>query len=92
MLGMLRTFRRSGPTAALVSWAAGLFAFWFTNYGLDGVELQIQIVSPVATSLVLYVLVGLLKPEDTPERDAVLDRINTDAPEDAPAPAVQPRG
>ncbi|GGQ04415.1 sodium:solute symporter family protein [Streptomyces roseolilacinus] len=92
MLGMLRAFRRSGPTAALVSWAAGLFAFWLTNYGLDGVELQIQIVSPVATSLVLYVLVGFLKPEDTPERDAVLDRINTDAPEDAPAPAAQPRG
>ncbi|UUS31592.1 MULTISPECIES: sodium:solute symporter family protein [Streptomyces] len=79
MLGLLRPFRRSGPTAALVSWAAGLFAFWLTNYGLDGVELQIQIVSPVATSLVLYVLLGHLKPEDTPERDAVLDRINTEA-------------
>ena len=36
MLGLLRTFRKSGPTAALVSWAAGLLAFCFTNYNLDG--------------------------------------------------------
>ncbi|MEU9486439.1 sodium:solute symporter family protein [Streptomyces decoyicus] len=78
LLGMLRFFRRSGPTAALGSWAAGLFAFWLTNYGLSGVQLQIQIVSPVATSLVLFVLLGFVRPEDTPERDAVLARINSD--------------
>ncbi|MFC8505704.1 sodium:solute symporter family protein [Streptomyces sp. NPDC057411] len=75
MLGLLKTFRKSGPTAALVSWAAGLLAFWLTTYGLDGVELQIQIVSPLATSLVLYVLIGYVKPEATPERDALLDRL-----------------
>lgn len=78
MLGLLRTFRKSGPTAALSSWAAGLLVFWLTNYGLDGVELQIQIVSPLATSLVLYVLIGYVKPEDTPERDALLERLGTD--------------
>ncbi|MCB5911276.1 sodium:solute symporter family protein [Streptomyces pinistramenti] len=77
LLGMLRSCRKSGPTAALVSWAAGLFAFWLTNYGMSGLQLQIQIVSPVATSLVLYLVIGLLKPEDTPERDAVLARINS---------------
>jgi hypothetical protein len=33
---------------------------------------------PLAVSLVLYVLVGYLKPEDTPERLAVIERINTD--------------
>lgn len=81
MLGMLRIFRTCGPTAALVSWAAGLFAFWLTNYGLDGVQLQIQIVSPLATSLVLYALIGFVKPEDTPERDAVLARIDSDGDE-----------
>ncbi|MFK0264673.1 sodium:solute symporter family protein [Streptomyces angustmyceticus] len=79
LLGMLRPFRRSGPTAALGSWAAGLLAFWLTNYGLNGVQLQIQIVSPVATSLVLFALLGFVRPEDTPERDAVLARINADA-------------
>jgi Na+/proline symporter len=89
MLGLLRTFRRSGPTAALVSWAAGLFAFWLTNYGLDGLELQTQIVSPLATSLVLYVLIGFVRPEDTPERDAVLDKLHSD--DGSPAAAVPER-
>ncbi|CAM5541274.1 hypothetical protein SFUMM280S_02617 [Streptomyces fumanus] len=29
-------------------------------------------------SLVLYVLIGFLKPEDTPERLAIIERVNTD--------------
>ncbi|MEV0368418.1 sodium:solute symporter family protein [Streptomyces sp. NPDC050636] len=77
LLGMLPVFRKSGPTAALTSWAAGLFAFWLTNYGLSDIQLQIQIVSPVATSLVLFILIGLIKPEATDERDALLARINS---------------
>ncbi|MEV6245738.1 sodium:solute symporter family protein [Streptomyces sp. NPDC051742] len=95
MLGLLRTFRKSGPTAALVSWASGLFVFWLTNYGLDGIELQIQIVSPLATSLVLYVLIGFIRPEDTPDRDALLDKLHSDdgSPAGAAAsiPAQTPR-
>ncbi|MFI9026550.1 sodium:solute symporter family protein [Streptomyces sp. NPDC053560] len=88
LLGMLPVFRRSGPVAALTSWAAGLFAFWLTNYGITGVSLQIQIVSPVAVSLVLFALIGLVKPEDTPERDAVLARINSDGDGDGPGGAA----
>ncbi|WP_030617023.1 sodium:solute symporter family protein [Streptomyces sclerotialus] len=88
LLGMLPLFRRSGPVAALVSWAAGLFAFWLTNYGIADVSLQIQIVSPVAVSLVLFVLIGLVKPEDTPERDAVLARINSGGDDDGPEGAA----
>ncbi len=83
MLGLLRRFRQSGPTAALGSWAAGLIAFFFLNYQIDGtartdVALQWQVSVPLAISLVLYILIGFLKPEDTPERDAVIARINTD--------------
>ncbi|MFC6067744.1 sodium:solute symporter family protein [Streptomyces ochraceiscleroticus] len=88
LLGMLPLFRRSGPIAALTSWAAGLFAFWLTNYGIADVSLQIQIVSPVAVSLVLFVLIGLVKPEATPERDAVLARINSDGDDDGPGAAA----
>ncbi|MFF9865212.1 hypothetical protein ACF1G0_07290 [Streptomyces sp. NPDC013953] len=51
---------------------------------MDGVELQIQIVSPVATSLLLYVPIGFVRPEDTPERDRVLDRLHSDAGGPAP--------
>ncbi|MFE9450744.1 sodium:solute symporter family protein [Streptomyces sp. NPDC006739] len=83
MLGLLRRFRRSGPTAALTSWAAGLLAFWLVNYPINwnvhgGVPLQYQVSVPLAVSLVLYIVVGYLRPEDTPERLAVIERINTD--------------
>jgi hypothetical protein len=33
---------------------------------------------PLAVSLFLYILIGFLKPEDTPERLAIIERINTD--------------
>ncbi|MFV8187474.1 sodium:solute symporter family protein [Streptomyces sp. AF1B] len=91
MLGLLRQFRRSGPTAALVSWAMGLLAFWLVNYPISwnvdgGVPLQYQVSIPLAVSLVLYILVGYLKPEDTPDRLGVIERINTD--DDSAAVAV----
>ncbi|MGP3949255.1 sodium:solute symporter family protein [Streptomyces sp. 7N604] len=78
MLGMLRPFRRSGPTAALISWAMGLVAFYVLNYQVDGVELQWQVAAPLAVSLFLYVVIGFIRPEDTPERDEILARINSD--------------
>jgi hypothetical protein len=95
MLGLLRPFRRSGPTAALTSWAVGLFAFWLVNYPIHwnidgGVPLQYQVSIPLAVSLVLYVVVGYLKPEDTPERLAIIERINTDGDDDAGAAAAIP--
>ena len=105
MLGLLRRFRKSGPTAALVSWAAGLLAFYLTNYNFDGsvkttVALQYQVALPLAISLVLYIVIGFLKPEDTPERDALIERINTDGDGSVgsrrdgsgaePAPATRP--
>ncbi|MBX9395044.1 Na+:solute symporter [Streptomyces sp. TRM72054] len=91
MLGLLRPFRRSGPTAALTSWAAGLFAFWLVNYPINwnvegGVPLQYQVSIPLAVSLILYILIGHLKPEDTPDRLAIIEKINTD--EDGAAAAV----
>jgi Na+/proline symporter len=88
MLGLLPRFRRSGPTAALTSWALGLFAFYLVNYPINdavsgGVNLEYQIALPLAVSLVLYVAVGWIRPEDTPERDAVIAAINSE--EEAPA-------
>ncbi|MFD8567680.1 sodium:solute symporter family protein [Streptomyces sp. NPDC057694] len=83
MLGLLRAFRKSGPTAALTSWAMGLLAFWLVNYPISwnvdgGVPLQYQVSIPLAVSLVLYIGIGFIKPEDTPERDDIIERINTD--------------
>ncbi|MDF3293405.1 sodium:solute symporter family protein [Streptomyces silvisoli] len=92
LMGLLRCCRRSGPTAALASWALGLFGFWLTNFGLTGVSLQAQIATPVAVSLVSYVVIGLLRPERTAERDAVVELVNGSAV-NAPAtvrPATRP--
>jgi hypothetical protein len=99
MLGLLRPFRRSGPTAALTSWAAGLLAFWLVNYPINwnvdgGVPLQYQVSVPLAVSLLLYILIGYVKPEDTPDRLAVIESVNTDGGGTAavPAPAGAPVG
>ncbi|GED86385.1 hypothetical protein TNCT6_34700 [Streptomyces sp. 6-11-2] len=93
LLGLLRPFRRSGPTAALTSWAAGLPAFWLVNYPINwnvdgGVPLQYQVSVPLAVSLVLYIGIGYVKPEDTPERLAVIEKVNTDGDGDLAAAAV----
>jgi Na+/proline symporter len=85
LLGLIPRFRKSGPTAALVSWAMGLLAFYLLNYPINdaisgGVNLEYQISLPVAISLVLYIVIGYIKPEDTPERDALLAKINNDGP------------
>ncbi|WP_328657975.1 sodium:solute symporter family protein [Streptomyces sp. NBC_00334] len=93
MLGLLRPFRRSGPTAALTSWGLGLVAFWLVNYPINwsvagGVPLEYQVSVPLAVSLVLYILIGYLKPEDTPERLAIIERVNTDGDGDVSGAAA----
>jgi uncharacterized sodium:solute symporter family permease YidK len=95
MLGLLPWFRKSGPTAALLSWGVGLVTFWLVNYPIHwavegGVPLQYQVSVPLVVSLVLYVVVGWIKPEDTPERDEVLAKINGDDTGDFGAAAVVP--
>ena len=83
LLGTLPFFRRSGPTAALTSWSVGLFAFWLTNYGISGLPTSVSTSTPVLTSLFLFTVIGFLRPEDTPERLAVVAAVNDD---NAPAP------
>jgi uncharacterized sodium:solute symporter family permease YidK len=98
MLGLIRTFRRSGPTAALVSWAMGLLAFYLLNYPVNdavsgGVNLEYQVAAPMAISLFLYIVIGWIKPEDTPERDALIAKVNTDPSDDGAAVALpEPAG
>jgi hypothetical protein len=72
LLGMLRAFRRCGLRAALVSWAAGLIGYWIVKYGMDGSSQTTVIVTPLVTSLALYVLLGLVLPEPNTEADAIV--------------------
>jgi Na+/proline symporter len=82
MLGLLPWFRRSGPTAAIVSWAAGMTVWYVIRYVVEDAS-QTQVVSyPLLTSLVLYIVVGLIRPEGNADRDALINSLNTD-----PSPA-----
>ncbi|MHA6800232.1 sodium:solute symporter family protein [Bounagaea algeriensis] len=57
MLGMLRPFRRIGPSGAIASWAAGLCTFGVVKYGLGAPE-AVTVASPVLVSFAVFVLVG----------------------------------
>lgn len=78
MLGLLPWFKRNGPTAALVSWAGGLAVWAYLYWGMDGASETQKVGIPVLTSLVLYLLVGLVKPEGTPQGAALVDSLNDD--------------
>ncbi len=41
-------------------------------------KLEYQVSLPMVISLVLYIVIGLVRPEDTPERDAIIEQLNTD--------------
>ncbi|MER7173538.1 sodium:solute symporter family protein [Streptomyces mesophilus] len=82
MLGLLPWFKRTGPTAALVSWAGGLAVWAWLYWGVEDASQTVTVSSPLVTSLVLYVVIGLIKPEGSPERAAIVDSLDDD-PSDA---------
>jgi len=79
--------KRSGSRAALVSWAAGLIVWAIVKYGFDSTDQTLVVALPLATSLVVYVGLGLLLPENRPEVDELLDSLNTDPEEVTARPA-----
>ncbi|WP_062348216.1 sodium:solute symporter family protein [Herbidospora yilanensis] len=78
MLGMLPWFRRSGPLAAIVSWAAGLSVWAYVKWIAGSSDQAVVVGVPLVTSLILYVAVGLLRPERTRDRDELIDSLNDD--------------
>ncbi len=91
LLGLLPAFRRCGPKAALVSWACGLAAYALIKYGIDTASQATVLLVPLVTSLVLYVVIGLVLPERNPVTDDIVDTIGSDRPvEDDQEPAAQP--
>jgi Na+/proline symporter len=61
IFGLLPIFRRSGPTAAIVSIIGGFAAFFVVRYGFNASQTA-NAGAPVITSAVLFVLIGLLSP------------------------------
>ncbi|WP_328998231.1 Na+:solute symporter [Kribbella sp. NBC_00709] len=88
MLGLLPWFRRSGSRAALVSWAVGLIVWAVVKYGFDSTDQTLVVALPLATSLVVYVGLGLLFPENSADVDELVDSLNTDPDEVTARPAA----
>ncbi|MFC7380978.1 sodium:solute symporter family protein [Sphaerisporangium rhizosphaerae] len=84
MLGLLPWFKRSGPTAAITSWAAGLAVWAVIKWVIASTNQTLVVAAPLVTSLILYVVIGLLRPENTPSRDELVDSLNTDLPSASP--------
>lgn len=82
MLGLLPWFKRTGPLAAIVSWAGGLAVWAYLYWGVHGATEAMTVGWPLLTSLVLYVLVGLLRPEGTARRDALVASLEQDPTEE----------
>lgn len=89
LLGMLPLFRRSGPGAAISSVLVGLTVFGLLQFLLvdfvnsiapDNVT-AVQVGTPVITSIVVYVLYGLLRPWQSEEADTLVDALGEDGPE-----------
>ena len=78
MLGLLPWFRRCGPRAALASWAIGLLAWAIVKWGVGSTDTTLVVALPLATSLVVYVGLGLLAPENRADVDELVDSLNTD--------------
>jgi Na+/proline symporter len=81
MLGLLPWFRRSGSRAAIASWAAGLIVWAIVKWGIGSTDTTMVVALPLATSLIVYVGLGLLLPERRPEVDELLESLNHDPDE-----------
>ncbi|MDT0169238.1 sodium:solute symporter family protein [Pseudarthrobacter sp. BRE9] len=89
LLGMLPPFKRCGPSAALFSWAAGLVVFAVNKYvltaqmaSLGDLSQAVSVAAPILASILVYCLMGLIRPWRNEESDALVDSLNVDVPED----------
>ncbi len=89
LLGMLPLFKRCGPSAALWSWTVGLIVFAVTKYAIPGqiatlgtANAQlISVISPIVASIIVFVVVGLVRPWHSTESDELVDSLSHDQPE-----------
>ncbi|MGW1818261.1 hypothetical protein ACWCQM_32435 [Streptomyces sp. NPDC002125] len=89
LLGLLPVFRRFGPRAALSSWALGLLGYLLVKFVLDSTDQTLVIVTPLATSLVVYIVVGLITSEPDDTADAITAALSPSPDEErAQAPAA----
>jgi solute:Na+ symporter, SSS family len=86
LLGMLPWFRRSGPSAAILSWAAGLLVFALTKYAFAGAvkalgenwTSTVTVAGPILVSFVVFVVVGFVRPWRNADSDELIDQLAID--------------
>ena len=86
LLGMLPAFRRCGPVAAISSWAVGLVVFVLVKFVFEGqiasmapdMVTAVSVGGPVVCSLIVFVLMGLVRPWHNAESDALIDALASD--------------
>ncbi|PUA20048.1 sodium:solute symporter family protein [Glaciimonas sp. PCH181] len=91
LFGMLPMFRRCGPNAALASWSAGIVVFILVKYVFNTTIATLHpnwvttftVAGPVACSIIIFILVGWLRPVES----AVVDRLIDSLADDGPAAA-----
>jgi ABC-type branched-subunit amino acid transport system permease subunit len=71
LLGLLPAFRRCGPTAALTSWGCGLAGYLVAELVTDATDRTAVVATPLLTSLVLFVGIGLLHPQPSAAADEI---------------------
>lgn len=78
MLGMLPVFKRCGAFSAISSWLSGVAMFaalrLFVPSSVNGRSgsLMLSIGGPVVVSLIVYIVSGLIRPNDNPRAAALL--------------------
>lgn len=91
LLGLLPAFKRCGPSAAIVSWAAGLAVFVITKFVLPkqiaalapDQATAITVGGPVLVALVIFIVIGLVRPWRNDESERLVDSLGTDSESDA---------
>ena len=84
LLGLLPLFKRSGSVAAIISWAVGVGTFFTVKFVLTGISDATLVAAPVLSSLLLYILIGWLRPSPVrPEVEVMLAALSQD--NDAPS-------
>jgi SSS family solute:Na+ symporter len=97
LLGLLPWFKRSGSSAALLSWAAGLLVFAVNRYLLADEVARfgnngeaVTVAAPVLVSITVFVVVGWVAPQRDPRSDALVDSLSTDLVEADEDSAARP--
>ncbi|HEY4384097.1 MAG TPA: sodium:solute symporter family protein [Ktedonobacteraceae bacterium] len=77
LFGLLPTFKRCGPAAAITSWAGGILAFALIKYGITN-DVAATVGIPVLVSVILYIGIGLATKQVKPEAAVLIESLSAE--------------